>query len=116
MLEFLPADVAETLRIAQTAKLTRRSRLRVRVGAREFPIVKLWDEGLIIDASHTTHLHGLVDVFDGSRHILECLIIASSVEHGQLICGFKRSTMVTENPALDYFRDPDKPIALLTKA
>jgi hypothetical protein len=24
MLEFLPADVAETLRIAQTAKLTRR--------------------------------------------------------------------------------------------
>ena len=116
MLEFLPADVAEGLRAAQNAKMTRRSRLRLRVGAQEFPILKLWDEGLIIDASHTTHLHGLVDVFDGSLHILECLIIASSVEHGQLICGFKRSTMVTENPALDYFRDPDKPIALLTKA
>ena len=115
MLEFLPKEISESLRAAQISRAKRRSRLRLRVGDVEHPILRLWVDGMALDAGLVGHLRGLVDVFDGARHILQALIVASRVEGGLMICEFKRSTLVSERPALDYARDPDAPAGLLPR-
>lgn len=116
MLEFLPKEVRDGLQAARLGRARRRSRLRVKVGATEYPVLRLWEDGLALDAGAATHLRGLVDVFDGARHLLQCLIIASEVEAGELICSFKRSTTVTEKAPLDYWRDENAPVGYLPKA
>jgi len=115
MLEFLPKEVREGLDAARKHDPRRRSRLRVQVGETVFPVLRLSEDEMQLDASLTPHLRGLVDLFDGSRHIAQCLIVASTSEGGVLICGFKRSTNVTKGPALDYWRDENAPVALLPK-
>lgn len=116
MLEFLPKDVSEGLRAAQLNKAKRRSRLRVRVGAAEYPVLRLWIDGLALEASAIGHLRGLVDVYDGARHVLQCLIIASEIDGDELVCGFKRATAVSEKAPLDYFRDENQPVGYLPRA
>lgn len=116
MLEFLPKEVRDGLEAARERDQRRRARLRVQVGEAVFPVLRLWDDGLALDSALTPHLRGLVDVYDGARHVMQCLIIASTVENGQLICDFKRSTNVTERPALDFWRDENAPVGYLPKA
>jgi hypothetical protein len=116
MLEFLPKDVRDGLELARKRETRRKSRLRVQVGEAVFPVLRLWDEGFALDASMTPHLRGLVDVYDGARHLCQCLIVASSVENGELVCDFKRSTMVSDRAPLDFWRDENAPVALLPKA
>jgi hypothetical protein len=115
MLEFLPKEVREGLELARKRDNRRKSRLRVQVGAAVFPVLRFWDEGFALDAGMTPHLRGLVDVYDGARHIFQCLIIASSVENGELVCDFKRSTMVSDRAPLDFWRDENAPVAYLPK-
>ena len=38
-----------------------------------------------------------------------------TVENGQLICDFKRSTPVTDQPPLDFWRDENAPVGYLPK-
>ncbi|HEX9857798.1 MAG TPA: hypothetical protein VGA75_05530 [Paracoccaceae bacterium] len=116
MLEFLPKEVREGLEAARKRDRKRLARLRVQFGSEVFPILRLWDDGLALDADHVPHLRGLVDIYDGARQICQCLIIASTVENGELICDFKRATNVTDKPPLDFWRDENAPVALLTKA
>jgi hypothetical protein len=60
-------------------------------------------------------LRGLVDVYDGSRHVFQCLIMASSEENGQRVYEFKRSTAVRDTAPLDYWRDDDAPVGYLPR-
>ena len=115
MLEYLPQDVRDGLANAQRRAAKRRSRLRVQVGEAVYPILRLHDDGMVIDAGMAPHLRGLVDIYDGSRHLCTALIVASTVENGELVCDFKRSTLVTDRPALDFWRDENAPVALLPK-
>lgn len=116
MLEFLPKEVRDGLEAARNRDSKRRNRLRVQVGEAVFPVLRLSDDEMELDSSLTPHLRGLVDLFDGARHVAQCLIVASTQENGVLICGFKRVTNVTDGPALDYWRDENAPVALLGKA
>lgn len=116
MLEFLPKDIADGLAAARTREASRKSRLRVQVGDAVFPILRFWHDGFALDAGLAPKLRGLVDVFDGSRHIFQCLIVASSQEHGQLICEFKRNTAVRDTAPLDYWRDENAPVGYLPRA
>jgi hypothetical protein len=116
MLEFLPKEVRDGLELARKRSNRRKSRLRVQVGEAVFPVLRFWDEGFALDASMTPNLRGLVDVYDGARHICQCLIVASSVENGELVCDFKRSTMVSDRAPLDFWRDENAPVAFLPKA
>ena len=115
MLEFLPQDVREGLEAAQRRAVKRKSRLRVQVGEAVYPILRLHEEGMVIDAGMAPQLHGLVDIYDGSRHLCTALIVASTVENGELVCDFKRSTRVTDRPALDFWNGENAPVALLPK-
>jgi hypothetical protein len=114
MLEFLPKDVREGLEAARSKDLKRKSRLRVQVGAAVFPILRFWHNGFALDADLSPgKLRGLVDVYDGSRHVFQCLIVASGVENGELVCDFKRATAVSDHAALDFWRDENAPVGFL---
>ena len=116
MLEFLSKEVREGLEMARKAKERRKSKLRVQVGDAVFPVLRFWHDGFVLDGALTSHLRGLVDLYDGSRHVFQCLIVASRVENGNLICDFKRATRVEDRAALDYFRDEFAPVGFLPKA
>lgn len=115
MLEYLPQDIRDGLEAARRRDQRRRSRLRVQVGEAVFPVLRLWDDGLALDAGMAPHLRGLVDVFDGARHICQCLIVASTTENEELICEFKRMTAVTDRAPLDFWKDENAPAGLLPK-
>ncbi|MFN3993825.1 MAG: hypothetical protein ACK4IU_13040 [Tabrizicola flagellatus] len=116
MLEFLPIEVREGLDAARKRDQKRRSRLRVQVGDAVFPVLRFWDNGFALDANFSPgKLRGLVDVYDGSRHAFQCLIVASSIENGELVCDFKRATAVTERAPLDFWRDENAPVGYLPR-
>lgn len=116
MLEFLPPEVRAGLDAARLRQNRARSRLRIHAGDAIYPVLRSWSDGFALEATHAPHLRGLVDLYDGSRHIMQCLIVASSVEDGELVCDFKRATPITDRAALDYLRDETAPIAYISKA
>ena len=111
--EFLPQDVRDGLEAARKADLKRKSRLRVQAGDDLFPVLRLWETGFALDSENAPKLRGLVDLFNGGVHLYQCLIIASSEEHGEMIFEFKRNTAAVDKAPLDFYRDKDAPIALL---
>lgn len=116
MLEDLPKDVREGLEAARKlARQRGKTRLRLHVGDAVYPILRVWEDGFALASETTPHLRGLVDVHEGGRHILQCLIVASREENGEIICEFKRNTSVSDRPALDFERAEDAPRALLPR-
>lgn len=115
MLEFFSKELREGFELARKRQEARKTRLRVQIGSEVYPILRIWDDGMAMDAGQLLHLRGLVDVYDGARHLSQCLIVASTVENGQLICDFKRSTPVTDKPPLDFWRDENAPVGYLPK-
>ena len=116
MLEFLPKEVREGLEAARKVDQKRKSRLRVQVGEAVFPVLRFWHDGFALDADFSPkRLRGLVDVYDGSRHVFQCLIMASALENGELVCEFKRATAVTDRAPLDYWRDEQAPVGYLPR-
>ncbi|MBI1220606.1 MAG: hypothetical protein GC186_18900 [Rhodobacteraceae bacterium] len=116
MLEHLPKEVREGLEAARKRDQKRRARLRVHVGDAVHPILRMWDTGFALDAATAPHLRGLVDIYDGSRHLRQCLIVASAVTAGEIICDFKWATEVTDRAPLDFERDEAAPVGLLPRA
>ncbi|MEZ5798974.1 MAG: hypothetical protein R3D63_16750 [Paracoccaceae bacterium] len=117
MLEYLPKEVREGLEAARKRDLSRKSRLRVQVGEAVYPVLRFWHDGFALDADLAPgKLRGLVDVYDGSRHVLQCLIVASGLENGELVCDFKRATAVTDKAPLDFWRDENAPVGYLPRA
>ena len=115
MLEFLPQEIREGLDAARKREAKRKSRLRVQVGEAVFPILRFWHDGFTLDADLAPQMRGLVDVYDGGRHIFQCLIVASTVENGEIVCEFKRSTAVVDKAPLDFWKDENAPVGFLSK-
>lgn len=116
MSEYLPKEVRAGLELARKRALRQKNRLRLRVGDEVFPILKLWDAGFVLDHDDAPHLRGLVDIYDGARHLYQCLIIASQEESGEMRYEFKRSTEVKDTAPLDFVREDDAPVALLEQS
>lgn len=116
MSDFLPKEVREGLELARKRDLKRRSRLRVRVGDDTYPILRSWESGFALDRDNADHLRGLVDVYDGARHLYQALIVASQDDGHEMTFEFKRATPATDRPPLDYDRPDDAPVALLTRS
>jgi hypothetical protein len=115
MLEFLPSDIRDALAAARRRADRRRARLRVQVGGAVFPILRLGDGGMVLDAGLTPHLRGHVEVFDGARHLFSALIVATASENGELHCDFKRTTRAADRAALDFCQDEHAPAGLLPR-
>ena len=114
MSEFLPKEVREGLELARKRDLKRKSRLRIHTNDDIFPVLKFWDTGFALDIDNAPHLRGLVDLYDGSRHLYQCLIVASDEEMGEMHYEFKRNTAAVDKAPLDFYRDENAPVALLS--
>ncbi|HEY0214558.1 MAG TPA: hypothetical protein VGC40_13400 [Paenirhodobacter sp.] len=114
-MEILPKHLIEGLRSADLKATRRRSRLRIHTGNQIWPVLRRGPEFLALDAEQITHLRGLVDLYDGSRHLSSLLIVASEIEAGELICTVKRETAVQDHAALDFARDENAPAALIPR-
>lgn len=115
MLEFLPKEVREGLDAARKRDLKKKSRLRVRVDDEVFPVLKFWDTGFSLDNERAPHLRGLVDLYDGSRHLYQCLIVASEEEEGRMKYEFKRKAEAHDQAPLDFAREETAPVGLIAK-
>ncbi|CAN0600330.1 unnamed protein product [Ectocarpus sp. 12 AP-2014] len=111
MSEFLPKEVREGLVMARKQMLRNKSRLRVTAGDRTFTILRYWTTGFSLDAEEAPNMRGLVDLYDGARHLSQCLIVTSQEEGGERVFEFKRSTAAEDNAPLDYERNG--PVALI---
>lgn len=115
MLEYLPAELREGFERARKKSSARSRRLSLHIGDAVFPIRRFWEGGLALDADRLPQLRGFVEIYEGPRPILTCLIVASEVENGELICSFKRATPTLDRAALDYEVDSDQPSGFITR-
>lgn len=115
MLEYLPQEVRDGLEAARKRDLRKKSRLRIRVNDEVFPVLKFWETGFALDAARAPHLRGLVDLYDGSRHLSQCLIIASDEEDGHMNYEFKRKAEAHDQAPLDFAREENSPVGLIGK-
>jgi len=115
MSEFLPKEVREGLELARKQSLRKKSRMKVKAGERTFTILRYWEDGFALDADDAPHLRGLVDVYDGGRHLSQCLIVASEEKPGEMVFEFKRATVAADQAPLDYERASNAPVALIAQ-
>ncbi|MEL6168354.1 MAG: hypothetical protein AAFR35_06660 [Pseudomonadota bacterium] len=116
MSEYLPKEVRDGLEQARKAAMRKKSRLRVKAGDHTFTILRYWDTGFALDKDDAPHLRGLVDLYDGARHLSQCLIVASEADAEETVYEFKRETAATDRAALDYAKDENAPLALIGKS
>ncbi len=112
-MSYLPEAVRSELKEARYAMLRRKARLCVLAGRRVFRVTRRWDGGFAILATDAPILHGFVDLYDGSRHICQCLVVASHEEAGEQIFEFKWTTPVASRPPLDFEVADVRPVALI---
>lgn len=113
MSTFLSEEVRRGLDAARKRAEKQSTRLRITVGDEVFPVLRFWHDGFSLDAEHAPHLRGAVDLFDGARHLYQCLIVASSEERGELCFEFKRCVEAHDRPPVDFARDENEPVAYL---
>lgn len=113
MTDFLPKDIADELHAARRNSEARKSRLRVEANGESHRLFRLTPTGFAVE-NDTPRLRGLVDLYDGSRHLSQCLIVAASeTDDGMIAYDFKRNTTATDGAPLDFERALNAPIALL---
>ncbi|MFD0981549.1 hypothetical protein [Tropicimonas aquimaris] len=116
MSEFLPKEVREELESARKETKRRRSRMVVRVGDEDFTILRHWEGGFALDVADAPGLRGLVDLYDGGRHLCQALIVASAEADGERVFEVKRTTPAAgAAPAADFVRDRPEPSGLLPR-
>lgn len=109
----LPKHVQDGLDAARRAAHLKSHRLRVEMEGTPYPILRAWPGGFAVDAGHAQHLRGLVDLFDGARHLSQCLIVAASQEGAEWHFDYKRMTHATGSQPTDFVRARDAPVGLL---
>ncbi|MFC7703097.1 hypothetical protein ACFQXB_02670 [Plastorhodobacter daqingensis] len=114
MLEYLPKELRDGFAVAQRRSM-RRTRLCVHVGGAVYPILRWWDGGFALDGRLAPQLRGLVDIYDGPRHLCQCLIVASLEEGDEVICELKRTTLASDRPPIDFIRETEAPSGLLPR-
>jgi len=115
MTDMLPREVREGLELARRSARRRKSRLRLHVGDRTYPILRFSHDGFQLDIEDAPHLRGHVDIYEGHRHLYQALIVAAAREGDCMSYEFKRSTPATDHAPLDYFRADDAPVALIPR-
>ncbi|AFO88974.1 hypothetical protein D1821_15535 [Phaeobacter inhibens] len=115
MTTFVPQSVQDALDAARLDGMKNKSRLRVATDDHVFPVLRMWKDGFSVEAADAPQLRGLVDLYDGTRHLSQCLIVASDEEAGEMRYEFKRATPAADQAPLDFYRAPDAPVALIAQ-
>jgi len=113
MITVLPDEVQAGLDQARKRALKKSSRLAIETGDRRLKVLRLWDGGFAVETEDVPHLRGLVDLYDGARHLSRCLIVASEEENGEIHYDVKQMTAAADEQPLDYERAEDAPVGLI---
>lgn len=113
MSTFLSREVRAGLEAASRKAVRGKTRLRVHVGPDVFPILSLTPTSFSVDAKTALHMRGLVDIYEGARHLSQALIVTSRDEGGARVYEFKRSTPAATGPARDFETQTPQPAGLL---
>lgn len=113
MSTFLSREVQAGLDAAQKRAMKKRSRLRVHASDEIYTILSFGGNRFSVDAETAPKLRGLVDIYDGGRHLYQALIVTSQEDAGERVFEFKRNTVAASGPALDFIRDENAPAGLL---
>lgn len=116
MSTFLSDDLKQGIKSARRVAQARKTRMTVRADERRIPILRFLDRGFAVEGDAAAHLRGFVDIYEGERHKLRCLIVASEEEDGEILYEFKRSTATADGAALDFAKATDAPVGLIGKA
>jgi len=106
-------EIQAGLDAARLESLRRASRLRIDVDGTPHPVLRLWKTGFAMNAKSAPHLRGLVDLYDGAKHLMQCLIVASEEQAGEMQFEFKRATVVEDRPAVDFEKAANAPVGLI---
>lgn len=112
----LPKAVRDGLEQARRAALHRNDRLCVHDGEEVYRVRRFWDTGLSIDAHHGDKLRGRVEIYDGARHLYQCLIVNGTEDGDEIVFDFKWLNAVSDSPAVDYVREREAPAGLIARA
>jgi hypothetical protein len=116
MSEYLPKEVREGLDQARVrAARKQKSRLRVQVGPEAYPIQEFGAQAFTLRAEGAPRLRGLVDIFKGSEHLYQALIVTAALDGPDMRYEFKRMTRTRSNVPLDYDPGPNVPAGLIAK-
>ncbi|ABV91926.1 conserved hypothetical protein [Dinoroseobacter shibae DFL 12 = DSM 16493] len=116
MSEFLPKEVRDGLNQARVRAARRdKRRLRVQVGPEAYTIQSFGAEAFTLRADGAPHLRGLVDIYKGSEHLYQALIVTAALDGPEMRYEFKRMTRTRENVPLDYDPGPNVPAGLIAR-
>lgn len=111
MIETLPQSIWNELHQAQSQAAQKRTRLRVDVKGDSYHVLRLTSEGFVLDLQDAPKLCGLVDLYDGGRHLCQCLIVSAHEDADQMVYDFKRNPAAGTGAPLDFERIEEAPIA-----
>ena len=115
MEEMLSEELRAGLNAARINRARKASRLRLDLDGRLVPVLRLGKNGFAVSVEDAPSLPGLVDLYDGARHLFQCLIVASEESAGEMWYDFKRATPVAASAALDFELSDHAPAALITR-
>ena len=114
MSTFLSKDVLAGIEAAQKTSFKTKNRFRVEFNKNHYPIIWLTQNGFCVEAEMAPMIRGLVDLYDGDKHLKQCLIVASREENGIVHFDFKRDTDTQTSAPKDFFQE-NKVVALLPR-
>jgi hypothetical protein len=113
MSSFLPQSVRDELAAAQKVTRRRRATRMVHVGDAAYPILDMTEGGFSVEAEDAPHLRGLIDIYDGPRHLYRALIVASEQEGDMMRYEFKRNPPAATQAPVDFETTGEQPVAFL---
>ncbi|WP_298839776.1 hypothetical protein [uncultured Roseobacter sp.] len=111
----LSKEIQAGLDKARADAARKSSRLRVDIGDKQVPVLRMWKTGFATELGGSS-LRGFVDLYDGSIHMFQCLIVAAEEAPGEMLYEYKRATAVADKAALDFELPEGAPVALITDA
>ena len=111
---YFSKDILAGMRRAEDKARRKKNRLRIKMNEEVYPVLRSWSGGFSLPAENAPNLRGCVYLYDGAKHLSQCLIIYSKVESGEMIYECKRQAAVGEAMPVDFVQDPNMPVALLT--
>lgn len=116
MNDVLPQAVQDGLQAARKAALQRNDRLCVHDGDDVYRIVGFWEDRLSLAADDAHKLRGRVEIYDGARHLYQCLIVNSRIEGDVCVFDFKWLHPVADKAAVDFELPDFVPAGLIARA
>jgi len=115
MSEYLPQEIRDQLAASQRNVKRKRATRSVHIGDEAFAILEMSDDGFAVGTEEAPRLRGLIDIYEGSRHLYQALIIASSQDGDMMRYDFKRNTAAVYSAPVDFEVADIRPMGLLSK-